>query len=118
MLETSAEWNTFEIDAPTLAHWMRQGEVVLIDVREPEEHHEERIPGAVLVPLSSFDPCLLADCYGNKTIVLHCLAGSRAEKAAAMFASSGHAPPATLRDGLLGWQGAGLPTEGADAPTC
>jgi len=115
MLETSAEWNTFEIDAPTLAHWMRHGEVVLIDVREPEEHHEEHIPGAILVPLSSLDPCLLEDCFGRRTIVLHCLAGSRAEKAVAMFANSGHAPPATLRDGLLGWQSAGLPTEGHGA---
>lgn len=118
IVETSAEWNTFEIDAPTLAHWMRRGDVVLIDVREPEEYFEERIPGATLIPLSSFDPCLLADCFGHRTIVLHCLAGSRAEKAAASFAYTGHAAPATLRDGLLGWKGAGLPTEGADAPSC
>lgn len=118
MDETSAEWNTFEIDAPTLAHWIKRGEAVLIDVREPEEYQEERIPGSILVPLSSFDPGTLAERYGDRTIVLHCLAGSRAEKAAAMFSLKGHPAPATLRDGLLGWQGAGLPTEGADAPAC
>mgnify|MGYP006316702243 CR=1 FL=1 len=35
---------------------MQDHRVLLIDVREPEEFAAERIPGAFLYPLSSFDP--------------------------------------------------------------
>jgi rhodanese-related sulfurtransferase len=34
-----------EIDALTLKQWLDQGRVHLIDVREPAEYHDERIPG-------------------------------------------------------------------------
>lgn len=99
-----------EIDAPTLRQMLWQGRAVLIDVREREEFEEEHIPGATLIPLSSFDPCLLAGSIENRPVVIHCLAGSRAEKAAAALAEFGHRAVMTLKDGLFGWKGAGYRT--------
>lgn len=114
----SATPSTAEIDAHTLRQLLWQGRATLIDVREREEFEEEHIPGATLVPLSSFDPCLLAEIVDDRPIVIHCLAGSRAEKAAAALAAAVSRPVLTLKDGLFGWKGAGLrtsaPAEAAD----
>ena len=38
-----------------VARGLEDGQIILVDVREPNETALERIPGAVLVPLSSFD---------------------------------------------------------------
>ena len=39
-----------------VARWLAERAILLIDVREPEEYSVERIHGALLFPLSSFDP--------------------------------------------------------------
>ena len=39
-----------------VARGLEEGRMLLVDVREPNETALERFPGAVLVPLSSFDP--------------------------------------------------------------
>lgn len=104
-----------EIDAPALQRLLHEGRAVLIDVREREEYEEEHIPGARLVPLSSFDPCLLAEAEGDRELVIHCLAGSRAEKAAQAVAAIAQRSVLTLKDGLFGWKGAGFETAGAEA---
>jgi len=44
-----------------VARGVQEGRVVLVDVREPNETSAERFPGAVLVPLSSFDPATIPD---------------------------------------------------------
>ena len=45
-----------DLTAEDVARGLKEGRVVLVDVREPNETAVERFPGAVLVPLSSFDP--------------------------------------------------------------
>ncbi len=111
MLESSQEWTLTEIDATTVERWLKSGHAVLIDVREREEFDEERIPGSTSIPLSSFDPCLLNGLIGTRVVVIHCLAGSRAQKAAEALARAGYAAPALIKDGLLGWKSAGFTTE-------
>ncbi len=104
-----------EIDAATLARHLAQGSVVLIDVREAEEHDDERIAGSTLLPMSAFDPAQAAPGPDGRAVVLYCLSGTRSARAAAQIQAAGQAPPLTLRDGLLGWKRAGLPTEGSGA---
>src|SRR5690606_11356790 len=101
----------------TLRELLWQDRALLIDVREREEFEEEHIPGATLVPLSSFDPCLLDSAIASRPVVLHCLAGSRAERAAAALAAFGHKQVMTLKDGLFGWKEAGFRTKGIAAAT-
>ena len=45
--------------------------IVLVDVREPAEFASERIAGAFLYPLSTFDAAMLPD-DGARRIVFHC----------------------------------------------
>jgi rhodanese-related sulfurtransferase len=42
-----------------VARGLTEGRMVLVDVREPNETALERYPGAVLVPLSAFDPAVI-----------------------------------------------------------
>ena len=55
-MKSAHERRIQEIDAATLKGWLERGEALLVDVREPSEHASERIPGARLVPLSTFAP--------------------------------------------------------------
>lgn len=106
--------NPPEIDAPELAERLKQGGIALVDVREPEEHEDERIAGSTLAPMSSFDPRAVARAHEGRTLVLYCLSGTRSSRAAALFAPAGLPAPLTLREGIFGWKAAGLPTEGSD----
>lgn len=81
------------------------GTVVLVDVREPGEHHAARIKGAVLHPLSRFDPAALP----AGEIVLHCGIGKRSRSAADLCAKAGVKVAGHLDGGLSAWVSAGLP---------
>lgn len=105
--------NSTEIDAAELAKRLKEGGIALVDVREAEEHEDERIAGSTLAPMSSFDPKAVAKAHEGQTLVLYCLSGTRSGRAAALFAPAGFATPLTLREGIFGWKAAGLPTEGS-----
>jgi len=105
--------NPPEIDAAALAERLKKGDIALIDVRTPEEHEDERIPGSTLVPIDGFDPRQVAARAAGRTIVLYCMSGTRSTGALALFARDGLPMPLNLKGGLLGWNTAGLPTEGS-----
>lgn len=86
------------------------GEIILIDVREPDEHRGERIKGAINRPLSQFDPKSLPEANG-KSLVLHCAGGVRSAKAIGICKNNGVAVDRHLAGGLSAWKSQGLPTE-------
>jgi rhodanese-related sulfurtransferase len=99
-----------EIDVTQALTLLRAGDAVHVDVREVEEFAAERIPGALLSPLSTFDPALLAALKGKKVIV-SCLAGGRSMRAAQALAPVlGAANVVSLAGGINAWKQAGLPT--------
>jgi rhodanese-related sulfurtransferase len=105
-----------EIDAPALKAALDKGEVLLVDVREPGESARERIPGAVLMPLSSFDPAQVPRAEG-KRLVLHCASGIRSGQAAQKLLASGGAEVTHLKGGIGAWKQAGYPiATNANAP--
>ena len=84
-------------------------EIVLIDVREPSEFADERIAGALNVPLSTLDPAALP-AAGARTIVLQCAGGKRSAIAVDQCRKAGQAIETHLAGGLAAWKAAGLPT--------
>ena len=84
-------------------------EILLIDVREPDEFTVERIAGAQNVPLSSFNPAALPDA-GGKTVVLQCAGGKRSAMAVDQCRKAGQDIETHLAGGLAAWKAAGLPT--------
>lgn len=85
----------------TIMGWMDEGDVVLIDVRELNEHAVEHIPGAQLLPLSTFDPARVPDTDGKK-LVIHCRSGNRCGMAAARLIAGGYAGEIYRMEGGIG----------------
>lgn len=95
---------------------MARGEIVLIDVREPSEFAVERIHGAMLFPLSTFDPAALPDAVG-KQVVLQCGSGKRSEMAFRKAFAAGVMVRSHLGGGIMAWKAAGLPVVSTDPST-
>ena len=93
-----------------VARGLAEGRMLLVDVREPNETAIERYPGAVIVPLSSFDPADIPDPQG-KQVVFACRSGRRSVTAALAAQDQGFAYKSHLAGGILAWKAAGLPTE-------
>jgi rhodanese-related sulfurtransferase len=88
---------------------MAEGRYLLVDVREPNEVAAEAYPGAVVVPLSSFDPASIPDPEG-KQVVFACRSGKRSVTASLAAQAGGFAYDKHLAGGMLAWKEAGLPT--------
>jgi rhodanese-related sulfurtransferase len=85
--------------------WLKNGEVLLIDVREPDEYATARIPGALLYPLSTFDAKVLP--RDGRRLVMQCAAGGRSLKAAQALLQAGHHHATHLAGGIKAWREAG-----------
>ncbi len=99
--------------AVTVRRWLEAGRILLVDVREPSEYEREHIPGALLLPLSSFDADLFPHIPGQR-IVLHCAIGKRSLAAGKMLLKAGHGNVMHLAGGLAAWKEAGFETEEAE----
>jgi rhodanese-related sulfurtransferase len=93
-----------------VARGLTEGRMLLVDVREPNETAVERYPGAVIVPLSAFDPALIPDPSG-KQVVFACRSGRRSVTASLAAQDRGYPYKSHLAGGILAWKAAGLPTE-------
>jgi rhodanese-related sulfurtransferase len=89
---------------------LKEGRMLLVDVREPNETEIERFPGAALVPLSAFDPAEIPEPEGRE-IVFACRSGRRSVTASLAAQERGFAYDSHLAGGILAWKAAGLPTE-------
>jgi rhodanese-related sulfurtransferase len=93
-----------------VARGLTEGRMLLVDVREPNEIAVERYPGAVVVPLSSFDPAAIPEPEG-KQVVFACRSGRRSVTASLAAQEQGYPYTSHLAGGILAWKAAGLPTE-------
>lgn len=103
----------FEVtDAEPLAvsRWLRDGEALLVDLRETSEYEAERIPGALLIPMSFFDAEQFPRLPGLR-VVLMCAVGKRSAAAGKQLLKAGFPEAIHLRGGLTAWKEAGLATE-------
>ena len=89
---------------------MTEGRYLLVDVRELNEIAVEAYPGAVVVPLSTFDPNCIPDPSG-KQVVFACRSGKRSVTASLAAQAAGFAYDSHLAGGMLAWKAAGLPTK-------
>jgi rhodanese-related sulfurtransferase len=89
---------------------MAEGRYLLVDVREPNEVAVEAYPGAVVVPLSTFDPEDIPDPQG-KQVVFACRSGKRSVTASLAAQAAGLNYDKHLAGGMLAWKAAGLPTK-------
>ncbi|MDA3857920.1 MAG: rhodanese-like domain-containing protein [Roseovarius sp.] len=107
-----------------LEHWTPQdvkeafdrNEIVLIDVRTPQEFSVERIDGALLAPMQAFQPNHMPS-QSEKQIVFHCGSGARSGKVARQCLESGSDRIAHMDGGFGAWKDAGFEYTGTDVST-
>ena len=99
-----------DLEPEDVARGLAEGKVLLVDVRELNETAVERYPGAVIVPLSSFDPADIPDPQG-KQVVFACRSGRRSVTASQAAQAHGLPYDSHLAGGILAWKALGLPTE-------
>jgi len=92
-----------------VAAGVKEGRLLLVDIREPNETAVERFPGAVDLPMSTFDPADL-DPEGRE-VVFACRSGNRSARLSLACQAEGLPYDAHLAGGMLAWKAAGLPTE-------
>jgi len=89
------------ISARALQQALQSNDVILVDVREPHEYEICNL-GGQLIPLPQL-PRRLAEIDRDKTVVVHCKAGVRGEKAAQLLIEAGFPRVKNLTGGILAW---------------
>lgn len=104
-LVAAAKSRIQEISAETLREWQAQGrDMVILDVREPEDYTKGSIPGAVNLPRGILEieiDELVPD--QDKLIVAYCGGGSRSALAVDTLQTMGYVNSVSLAKGYRGW---------------
>jgi rhodanese-related sulfurtransferase len=114
MSRTTAD-DVTEFEPAEVRELLAEGKILLVDVREPMEYAAERIPGALLYPLSTFDASQLPP-DGPRQVVFSCAAGGRSLTAARQRIALGQ-PAAHMIGGISQWKAEGLPVVRIDPRT-
>jgi len=88
-------------------------QIVVIDVREPEEFARGKIPGAYTIPRGVLEMQVDGRLPRESTVVLYCGAGGRSALAAKSLADMGYEKVENLQGGWGAWMQSGLPVEQA-----
>ena len=90
----------------------RGDEVVILDVREPNEWNLGHVPSATLLPRGVIESNVEARVPRDKTVVLYCSGGSRSALAADTMQQMGYANVRSLTGGFRAWAESGGEVEG------
>ncbi len=85
-------------------------DVIVLDVRTPEEFEEARLDGAIMIDFYDDDFAdQLAGLDRDATYVLYCRSGNRSGQTTSIMADLGFTDVADVDGGIIAWQDAGLP---------
>jgi adenylyltransferase/sulfurtransferase len=95
-----------EISAKELKNkFANNDDFLLVDVREPEEFADSRIPGSVLIPVAGFvDASAFKLLPRDKEIILHCRSGIRSATCLALIQKAGFTNSRHLDGGIVAWE--------------
>ena len=95
-----------DLDRETVKQGLADGSMTLVDVREPHEFAAGHIPGALSLPLSTFDPSAIPQA---RRVVFSCASGVRSVRAAEIAQASGRDIREHYKGGFKDWVAAGEP---------
>lgn len=110
----AATFETWTVDEVAAA--FAKNDIILIDVRTPQEFMFEHIEGALLMPMSFFKADKLPG-QSDKRIVFHCGSGVRSERVARAAIDAGITQIAHLEGGFGAWKAAKQPYMGTNMAT-
>jgi adenylyltransferase/sulfurtransferase len=100
------------ISVTTLEHMLKEQaegsrDLVLVDVREPNEYEINKIPGSVLIPKGEFlNGHALGELPGvdsGKQVVIYCKTGIRSAEALAVVKGAGYSDAVHVGGGVVAW---------------
>ncbi len=101
-----------EIGNVNATHLINHRDALLLDVREPAEYQQGRLPRAVHIPLSQLKSRALELAkYKSRPVVAYCASGNRSRMAGGALADAGFTEVYNLHGGFRAWKDAGLPVE-------
>ena len=83
--------------------------VLVIDVRLPEEYVQGHLKGAINIPLSDL-PLRIGGLEHNRPILVYCQTGIRGAQASSILVKAGFTKVFNLEGGITAWIEAGYPT--------
>ncbi|MGD2101222.1 MAG: molybdopterin-synthase adenylyltransferase MoeB [Acidimicrobiia bacterium] len=107
-LVAAAKQRISEVTAAELL--ARLDDVVVLDVREADEHAQGAIPGARFLSRGILERDVETVIPDRKaTVVLYCAAGNRSALAASTLAEMGYSDVSSLKGGFDSWKQSGMP---------
>jgi adenylyltransferase/sulfurtransferase len=97
------------ISVTTLEHMLKEQaegtrDLVLVDVREPNEYEINKIPGSQLIPKGEFlNGNAIGQLPQDKQVVLHCKSGARSAEALAVLKGAGFSDAVHVGGGVVAW---------------
>lgn len=91
-------------------------EYCLLDVRQPMEHQQHRLPGSVFIPLGELH-ARVGELDPDKTLIVYCRSGNRSASATGMLMGAGFSDVRNMEGGIIRYNGlvASGPPESAAA---
>ena len=110
-LVADAKKKITEIPPQDAATKLKNGEAIIVDVREKDEWDDEHIPGAIHLSRGTIELDIeekVPD--SNAMIITHCGGGGRSALAAESLQKMGYKNVRSMAGGFKAWKGAGLPS--------
>lgn len=85
-------------------------DVVIIDVRNPDEYRREHIPGSVNIPVDQLDKTDFSQ-WQSKTLLFHCQSGNRTKMAQKAIEAIACKAKFCITGGIAQWKSCGLSVE-------
>jgi rhodanese-related sulfurtransferase len=104
------------VDKEVLLNRVRRAEVIVLDVRPPEEYRAGHIPGAISIPLKELES-RLSMLPRDREVVAYCRGPYcvLAVEAVKLLRSRG-IPAVRLEDGVPEWRAGGMPVAVGEQP--
>ena len=102
------------VSAAEATQLINREDALLVDVRDPGDFGAGHILGAKSVPLARLESGDVPNDLSkrkDKSLILYCERGDRADKAAAALRKQGFGKVVSLSGGMAAWRQAGLPVQ-------
>ena len=101
-----------DVDVPQAAQMVEQGDVIILDVRTPQEFAAGHLPGAINIDVESSDFAeRVAGLDESGETLVYCHSGNRSAVATDQMADLGFTDLADLQGGIEAWTAAGEPID-------
>lgn len=104
-----------DADIAAAKKMVAKGDVVVVDVRTPEEFREGHLDKAILANIN--DPSFetkIASIAKDKKVLVYCAAGGRSARASKIMSDKGWKNVTNMKGGFNAWSAAGYPSVKGD----